>query len=122
MIALLTQLFAADCSSSGDPNFLIFPTWYHYLHRTNINGLCSPQLSSLSDIWLVIAAVIEILLRVAALVAVVFVIWGAVTYITSQGEPDATNRARSTITDALIGLLISISAAALVAFIAGSIS
>lgn len=114
------RLFA-DANACGDGGFPGFPTWYAYLQTTNVDGNCTPTISGLNDIWLVVAAVIEILLRVAALVAVFFVIYGGVKYIISQGNPDETTQARMTIINAMIGLFIAVSAAAIVQFIAGSI-
>lgn len=115
MISLLQNL-AATCPG-GD--FLGFPKWYKYLDGTTVNGLCSPRLNGLSDVYLIVAAIIEVLLRVSALLAVAFIIIGGVEYILSQGEAEKTARARKTITNALIGLFISIFAAATVAFFAG---
>ncbi len=120
MLGALLSHFAASC---GGGNFLFFPKWYEYLPgTTDSSGLCSPQISSLNDVWLIVAAIIEILLRVAALVAVIFVIYGAVSYTISQGEPDKTSRAKSTIINALVGLAIAVTSAAIVAFIAKSIT
>jgi len=118
---LLSYLAAAGSPCAGG-GFLGFPTWYEYLPGNQAGGGCVPALTSLSDIWLIVAAVIEILLRVAGILAVVFVIYGAISYITSQGEPDKTAKARDTIINALIGLAIAISSAALVAFIAGRVT
>lgn len=116
-----SQVTPAGSCSGGD--FLFFPTWYKYLPgKIDSNGLCSPQLNSISDVWLIVAAVIEILLRVAAVAAVIMVIYGGVHYIVSQGEPDDTNKARSTIINALIGLLLSVMAAAFINFIARSLT
>lgn len=115
MINLLQNL-AATCPG-GD--FLGFPKWYKYLDGTTVNGLCSPRLSGLNDVYLIVAAIIEVLLRISALLAVGYVIFGGIEYILSQGEPEKTNRARKTITNALIGLFISIFAAITVAFFAG---
>ena len=83
MYWLLTQFGAANdpCKGGG---FLFFPTWYKYLPgNIDPNGLCTPQLTSINDIWLIVAAVIEILLRLTALVAVGFIIYGgfAVVYL-----------------------------------------
>ena|SRR5579875_3406837 len=114
----LSHFAAATCAR---PNFLGLPTWYEYLKLQNVNGQCSPQLAHLSDVWLIIAAITEILLRLAALVAVFMIIWGGVKYTTSQGSPEATNQARSTLIDAAIGLLLATSAAVIVQFIAGSV-
>lgn len=120
MINNLISHFAATCSGGG---FLGFPTWYHYLQGTtdSTTKLCTPQINSLSDTWLIVAAVIEILLRIAAMVSVVFVMYGGFNYLTSQGEPDKTARARSTIINALIGLVVAVMATIVVSFIAGSI-
>jgi hypothetical protein len=124
MIGQIFQLFAAKpCPGGG---FLGFPTWYKYLPGTYTNKkygghLCSPQISGLNDVWLVLAAIIEILLQVAALLAVVMVIYGSINFIMSRGEPDKTANARNTIINALLGLAIAVIAAATVNFIAGSI-
>lgn len=119
MISGLLTFFAASCSST--PLFDIFPTWYEYLPGTvDAQGKCTPSLAHLSDIWLIVAAVIDILLRLASLAAVVFIIYGGVLYATSQSSPEQTSQAKSTIINALIGLVLSISAAVIVSFIAGS--
>lgn len=118
MINAITNYFGAPCPGGG---FLGFPTWYKYLDGVTDpnNGICSPQLASINDVWLVVAALIEILLRVAALLAVGFVIYGSVSYMTSQGEPDKTTKARHTIISAVVGLAIAIIAGVTVGFIAG---
>ena len=119
MITTAFTYFGAACKG-GD--FLFFPTWYKYLNGVNdANGLCSPQLTKLSDVWLILAAVIEIFMRVAALAAVGFVMYGGFQYLTSQGEPDKTSAARKTIVNALVGLTISIFATVAVNFVAGSV-
>jgi type IV secretion system pilin len=120
----------ATCTPTGSL-FLGMPTWYTFLpgiasyapgfNSTDKNPalVCSPSITNLSDIWLIVAAVIEMLLRIAALAAIAFVIVGAVKYVTSQGEPEKTSKARSTIISALVGLAIAVVAAALVTFVAG---
>jgi hypothetical protein len=117
------QLFAETCKG-GD--FLGFPKWYKYLEGDRIRDdkntdivICSPRLDSLDQIYLIVAALIEVLLRISALVAMGYVIWGGVEYLMSQGDPDKTARARKTIINALIGLVISITAATVVSFFAG---
>jgi len=135
---------SGQTTSNGqcDPksSFFGFPTWYKYLKgdvqylsfdgkvldpaTDDVTGpgaikTCTPHLNGLNDIWLIVAAVIEILLRVAALAAIVLVVWGGIQYVMSQGEPDKTNKARSTIINALIGLVIAIGAATFVSFVAG---
>lgn len=126
MINLLS-IFGVACTPGG--SFFGFPTWYKYLDgqtasssaivdpRINVNT-CSPVITGLSDVWLVGAAVLEILLRIAAMLAIGLIVYGGIRYIVSQGEPDKLASARSTIINALIGLVVAIAASAVVSFVA----
>lgn len=118
---LITHLLShfAACGGGG---FLSFPHWYDHLPSTTVGGLCTPQIKTINDFWIIVANIIEILLRIASLVAVIFVIIGGFSYITSQGEPNKTAQARDTLINALAGLAIAVVAATLVGFIAGRIS
>jgi hypothetical protein len=111
----LIKTFAVTCHNTY---FFGLPTWYHYLP---MNSDCTPKFTGLNDTWLVVAAIIEMLLRIAGLVAVFMVIYGGITFITSQGNPEEAKRARSTLIYALVGLLLAASAALIVSFIATSI-
>lgn len=113
---LISRFAGAPCPGG---NFFGFPTWYKYLPSLDGSNPCTPQLGSIADVWLIVAAIIEILLRVAALVAVAFVVYGGVLYIASQGQPEQTSQARKTILNAVIGLVIAIGATAVVSFVAG---
>lgn len=117
MITELISHFAADAACSTG-SFFGLPTWYAYLPQKAYPD-CSPQIQSLSDVWLIVAAIVEILLRLAALAAIVMVIYGGVEFISSQGNPDKAHQARGTIINSLIGLVIAVVAAATVTFIAG---
>lgn len=119
MIHNILTLFACTPKKSS---LLGFPTWYEYLKGvSDSNGVCSPSLNSINDIWLVVLAVIDIALRVAAIAAVGFIIYAGFQYTTSQGDSNKTAQAKDTIINALIGLAIAVSASLIVAFIAGSI-
>jgi type IV secretion system pilin len=119
---LVTSLLSRFAACGGG-SFLGFPAWYSYLPASKtVNGICAPQLRTINDVWLIVAAIIEILLRVAALVAVVYVILGGFSYITSQGDPSKTAKARDTIISALAGLTVAVVAASLIGFIAGRIT
>ncbi len=120
-------LFGAPCPGGS---FFGFPKWYKYLNgkRSIVEGqrVCTPELTGLNDVWLIVLAIIEILLRVAVVVAVMFVIVGGIKYITASGQsggggsPDKIGTAKKTVIDALIGLIIAVSATAVVSFIAGT--
>lgn len=70
-----------------------------------------------SDVPAVMLAILDDMLRIAGIVAVAFVFVGAFQYAYSQGEPDKTAAAQSSIVNALIGLAIAITAVAFVNFI-----
>lgn len=111
--------FAAACKQQG--SFFDFPTWYRYLPSVQVGSNCVPKVGSLTDIWLILAAVIEILLRIAVLVAVGFIVYGGYTFVLSQGDPAKTAEARNTIINALSGMVIAILAATIIGFLAGSV-
>lgn len=111
MVSVFTT-FAAGCKSS---TFFGFPHWYDYLQ---LGGNCQVQNFQVpGDLVLVALALVDILIHIAGLAAVFFVIFGGIQYATSQGNPDATAKAQSTIVNALIGLALVIIAIATISFI-----
>jgi hypothetical protein len=106
--------FAASCQEGG--NFFTLPTWYKYLDGETVAGKCTPVLEIPGSIGLILLAVIEIMLRIAAVIAVGFVIYGGFRFILSQGDPEQANHARSTVINALIGLVIAMIAIIAVSF------
>lgn len=115
------QYMAVDCA--GDGGFFQLPTWYKYLPGTcGATGLELPVGYNIVDgIPLILLAVLDIALRIAGLVAVIFVVYGGVTYVTSQGEPDKVAQAKGTIINALVGLLVATFAVAIVSFIGNQV-
>jgi len=132
MINILTNF--ATAPPQCEHQFFGLVPWYHYLPQAdfgnvkgspnlcNINGNLSLLPSNGSgDLPLILLAVIDDLLRIAGIVAIAFVIYGAIQYIASQGSPDATSKAQSTIINALIGLAITIVAITFVSFLGRSL-
>ena len=119
------QAFAATVTPCPNGTFLGLPSWHKHLEGKTVvdpdTGVssCTPQISGLNDIWKIVAAVLEMLLRLATLIAIGFVVYGGILYTTSQGSPDKTKQALNTIISALVGLVISIVSASVVSFIAG---
>ena len=124
--------FAGVCSKAKLLGIL--EPWYQYLSIktvtvTNPDGTkyttCDVtnfnSLGSNSGFLLVGLAILDDLLRIAALVAVGYIIYGGIQFMTSQGSPDATSKARQTIINALIGLVLAILATSIVAFIGNRI-
>ena len=64
----------------------------------------------------------EIILRIGSVVAIGFVIFGGFQYIISQGEPERIKNSRTTIINAIVGLVVTIFASAIVSLIGNAIT
>jgi hypothetical protein len=126
MLTLLNHLtnFAAPCRpGSGGISTNILPTWYKYLNgATDETGRCAVVFKFPDDIAPIALALVDILLRVGAFVAVMFVFYGGFQYLISQGEPDKVKGAQQTILNALIGLVIALLATAAVTLIGNQLT
>jgi len=113
-------MISANGACKTEPNFFGLVPWYHYLNvdaKCNVVNFSVLGNGSNSDVPLILLAVVDDLLRVAGIVAVGFVIYGAIQYVVSQGEPDKTTKARMTILNSLIGLAIALVAVGAVSYI-----
>ena len=111
--APVTQFAACDAGT-----FFGFPTWYSCLPK---DATGHPVVQKLEDLWLIAFPLLESGIKLAGYTAVGFVIWGGIRFIKSQGNAGEITAARDTIRDALIGLVICISAVAIVQFLANRI-
>lgn len=116
-LLMLTSFFAsvaflAPSTASAAPctdysNILTFPNWYRGVY-VNTGADCTLSFDSIDDTWIVVSNIIEILMQAVGYVAVGFIIYGGFKYLISQGESAALTAAKSTITHAVVGLVISI--------------
>jgi len=126
-LAKLTSLYFAavvTCPLPGNGKFQFFgfPHWWKYLHgEYDPLGKCAPAFSFPNDILAVGLAIIDILLRLAGLVAVVSIIIAGISYITATGSADKVTAARKRIVNSLLGLAVVLVAAAAVSFIGNSL-
>lgn len=127
MLYDLLARFAASCSHSG--SFFGFPTWYKYLSPhdvvviSNGAGVTTCEVNfGISDIPLVGLALVDIALRIAALIAVGYIIYGGIQFVIAQGETDKTKRARQTVINALVGLALAMVSVGIVAFIGSKVA
>lgn len=107
----------AGCSKS----FFGIPTWYEYLP---LNPDCSVNTKNENGtlVILIVLAAIDILLFLAGFIAVFFIIYGGFKYMTSLAEPSRVAAAKTTVLNAVIGLVIAIFASVIISFIAGKLS
>ncbi len=104
---------------SGVTKFVFVP-WYKYLDCTN-GAPDTGGMKIVDVVTKVLVAIIELLTRLAGLVAVGFVVYGSIQYIVSQGEPEGLKNAKNTITNALIGFLIVVLAVSIIQFLGRAI-
>lgn len=124
MFMQLTYLFAAANSHCFSHHFFGLVPWYEYL-KDRIDSQCNIRdfnilpgaHGSATDIPLVLAAVVDDLLRIAGVVALAFVLVGAIRYVYSQGDPESTAKAQETLVNALIGLVVALIGVAFVNFL-----
>lgn len=83
--------------------------------KTNEIQLTTPQESGTK----IALNILNIIMVLAGYVAVAYVMWGGFNYLTATGDSGKTASAKRTITNALIGLLISLSAVAIIYFVGG---
>lgn len=119
-------------------DFLTLKPWFAYLPNSAFdekNNSCAIVNFSLlgrqdasgktveqSQLILVVLAILDNLVRLAGIVAVGFVIMGGVLFVTSQGDPEKAKRARMSIFNALIGVVIAIIAASVISYIGTQLS
>ncbi|HSX34595.1 MAG TPA: hypothetical protein VLF62_03040 [Candidatus Saccharimonadales bacterium] len=123
-IIQLVQNFAVACK---EPTFFGLPTWYHYLNLAGkvqndpITGRCEfvtlHNGFQVNDLALIGLAVVDILLRLSALIAIAYVMYGGFRLITAQGDSGGVKSGQQTIWNALIGLGISLAAIGGVSFL-----
>ncbi len=113
--------YAVNCEG----RLLTFPAWY--------NGLAEPAgetcqmknpaaAGGLSKyIWTIGLNIVEMILQLVGYICVGFIIFGGYKYMISAGSPDGMVKARKTITNAIVGLLLSIFSVAIVNLVAGTL-
>ncbi len=126
-----TAAFAADCS--GKNVILTFPAWYRNLAKPDGSGcrIMSPtevgggsvganreeqQLTKF--VWTIVLNIIDIMLQLVGYISAGFIIYGGFLFLTSGGAPDGAAKARRTILNAVIGLILAIMSGAIVNFAA----
>lgn len=115
---------ASASAACGDAMLLTMPAWYRGIAKDE-NGGCSIQ--NPNDVggigpfvWKIVLNIIDILLNLTAYFSVGYIMYGGFKYMLASGSSDGITKAKTTITNAVIGLVISIAAIAIVNLIAGA--
>lgn len=96
--------------------FQFSPTNYVF---ADISQLVDPLAGRFTDYSLggIIKELLPFIFGLAAMISLLFLLWGAIRYMIARGDPKALDAAKATITSAIIGLLIIIFSAALSFFV-----
>jgi hypothetical protein len=126
---------SAEACEVPDNSLLGIPTWYKYLDGVEVaqndgSVVCQPTIKLKTgdnklpkqDILLIVAAVLEILIRIAGIAAFIYLLYGGFMYLTSSGNSESVKNAGSTLLNAAIGLAIAISATTIINFFANRLS
>jgi len=124
-----TSYAAVNNASDCERSILGIPTWFRGLAVVN-NGKCEiagpgQTLSSgnkvdLSGfIWRIVLNIVDIGLTLVGIIAVFFVLYGGFQFLTGGNNPSQVEKARKTILNAVIGLVISFGAVAIINLVFG---
>jgi hypothetical protein len=116
-IVATPQTTYADAHGNCETRILGIPPWYRGLTKTDSTGDCSitspNDVGGLSPfIWKIVLNLIEIALILAGWLALFFILYGGFLFITSSGNASQAEKARKSIFNAVIGLVISMGAIA----------
>ncbi len=129
MATITPVTVAADDGTSGcNTSFLGLRTWYANL----TNGSCeikSPEEAFPGDhdnkatdvkkyVWTIAMNIVSMVLGIVGYLAIGLVMWGGIQYIIGQGDVEKSKKGKKTITNAVIGLVIVMSAS----IISGTVS
>lgn len=109
---------AAPCKS--EVKILTIDPWYHNICAAGTNEIEFDDNPSVT-VGQIGINVLSIALQIAGYIAVGFVIWGGLKYILAAGDSGKLASAKNIIQNALIGLLIALSAVAILNFIQSNI-
>lgn len=106
----------ANCSPRGIGGLLL-PTWHKYIETSPPPECEVLDFKIPGDVWKVGLALVEIILRLAGLVATIYVVYAGFKFVLSRGNPNEAAKARQTVIDAVIGVGIASIATVLIAFL-----
>lgn len=128
MIGATGVMAAPTAHAATQPNcekrILTFPVWYRGVYDPSNCEIKSPSQvkGGISGfIWQIVLNIIEIALQVVGYLAVGYIIYGGYRYIISTGSADGMAKAKTTILNAVIGLVLSIASIAIVNVVAGAL-
>lgn len=120
-----SKVASAACASDGAQLFSI-PAWYRGLtdddcsiKKISNKGDDAGSVTIQSFVWTVIGNVFDAIMRIVGVVATGYIIWAGFQYMISAGDSGKMANAKTTLTNACIGLVIAIVASGIVQLVMG---
>ena len=122
-----SKVASAACASDGAQLFSI-PAWYRGLTKegsceiktiSNKDDAGADSVTIQSFVWTVIGNVFDAIMRIVGVVATGYIIWAGFQYMISTGDSGKMANAKTTLTNACIGLVIAIVASGIVQLVMG---
>lgn len=120
----MTMAVPQTAFAACNERLLGFPTWYNGVvdNDSNCEIVIEKGDKGVQKFVLTVGLnIVEMILWLVGYIAVGFIIYGGYKYMISAGSSDGMTKARKTITNAVVGLLISIFSVAIVNLIGGAI-
>lgn len=118
-VAVPTQ---ASAGPACEASFLGIPPWYRGMTNDDCTIVSPDDLGGLSNfIWRIALNVIQMALVIVAYIAIFFILWGGFLFMTGGGNAAQVEKARKSILNAVVGLVIAMGAIAITNFLFGII-
>lgn len=107
-----------SAGANCETNILGIPPWYRGLTNADCSITTPTNSDDLSGfIWRIVLNIIQIALVIIAYIAAFFIIYGGFLFMTGGQNPSQIEKARKSIFNAVIGLVISLASVAVTNFI-----
>jgi hypothetical protein len=118
----MPSVSAVSCTTND--TFLTFPQWNRGLECDGIDEKTHVVIGDGEGdipkfVWTIALNALDILLRVAGIMAVIMLIVSGYQYLTSAGTPDKISKAKTGMLRAIVGLALALLASAIIYFIVG---
>ena len=121
IMAITSPLVSSSSAACGEEGVLGIPAWYRGLKFNADCSLAGPGANLSGFIWHIVLNIINMALVIGVYIAVFFILYGGFLFITGGDKPGQVEKARKAILDAIIGLVISMAAIAIVNLVFGII-
>ena len=109
VLMLTAAIFPVSVFACDNPTFFRLNPWYAHLTRDDSCGVAQSNFqgdSLIPSIWKIVLTILSDLFFIAGLLAVVYIIYSGILYITSNGDPGAAAKAKKALTGTVVGLVI----------------